>query len=186
MALSQKPALPGDKIAIIEEFETGENTFDDGQSIRSLVVGTPEFDKTSRIARINEIHRPAVAKSGDVVTGSVAALMNNMFAINILYINGKPTHAGLECICQAKGAKKRILVRVGDVVTAKILSLLNGVIHATISEPELGVLFTQCIKCGAKVIAMGSNIKCIDCGYIEERKLSTRFGNSDFIKFNSN
>ncbi|NHH97779.1 hypothetical protein DYY66_1119 [Candidatus Nitrosotalea sp. FS] len=184
--MSQKPTLPGDKIAIIEEFEMGDNTFDDGQSIRSLVIGTPEFDKTNRIAKINEMRKPAVAKSGDVITGNISALMNNMFAINILYINGKPTHSGLECICQAKGAKKRILVRVGDIVSAKIINLLNGVVHATIGEPELGVLFTQCNKCGAKVVAMGSNIKCVDCGYIEERKLSTRFGNSDFIKFNSN
>lgn len=183
--MSQKPTLPGDKIAIIEEFETGQNTFDDGQSIRSLVIGTSEFDKTNRIARINEMRKPAVAQVNDVITGNISALMNNMFAINILYINGKPTHSGLECICQAKGAKKRILVRVGDIVNAKIISHLNGVIHATINEPELGVLFTQCIKCGAKVISMGSSIKCIDCGYIEERKLSNKFGNSDFIKFNS-
>ena len=184
--MSQKPTLPGDKIAIIEEFGTGENTFDDGQSIRSLVIGTSEFDKTNRIAKINEVRRPAVAQVNDIVTGNISALMNNMFAINILYINGKSTHSGLECICQARGAKKRILVRVGDIVSAKIISHLNGVIHATISEPDLGVLFTKCNKCGAKVVSMGSSIKCVDCGYIEERKLSTRFGNSDFIKFNSN
>jgi exosome complex component CSL4 len=184
--LSQRPTLPGDKIAIIEEFETGQNTFDDGQSIRSLVIGTSEFDKTNRIAKINEMRKPAVAQVNDIVTGNISALMNNMFAINILYINGKSTHSGLECICQARGAKKRIMVRVGDIVSAKIISHLNGVVHATISEPELGVLFSQCNKCGAKVVSMGSSIKCVDCGYIEERKISTKFGNSDFIKFNSN
>lgn len=184
--MSQKPTLPGDKIAIIEEYETGQNTFDDGQSIRSLVIGTSEFDKTNRIAKINEMRKPAVAQVNDVVTGNISALMNNMFAINILYINGKSTHSGLECICQARGAKKRIMVRVGDIVSAKIISHLNGVVHAIISEPELGVLFTQCNRCGAKVVSMGSSIKCVDCGYIEERKLSTKFGNSDFIKFNSN
>jgi len=184
--MSQKPALPGDKVAIIEEFETGPNTFDDGQSIRSLVVGMPEFDKANRIAKINELKRPAVPKAGDVIIGNVSALMNNMFAINILYINGKPTHSGLECICQAKGAKKRILARVSDIIMIKMICLLNGVMHATISEPELGVLFTQCNKCGGKVVALGGNVKCIDCGYIEERKLSTKFGNSDFIKLSSN
>lgn len=184
--MSQKPTLPGDKIAIIEEFETGKNTFDDGQSIRSLVIGTSDFDKINRIVKINEMRKPAIAQVDDVITGNISALMNNMFAINILYVNGKPTHSGLECICQAKGAKKRILVRVGDIVTAKIISHLNGVVHATIHESELGVLFTQCIKCGAKVVSLGSSIKCIDCGYIEERKLSNRFGNSDFIKFDSN
>ena len=184
--MSDKPALPGDKIAIIEEFETGQNTFDDGQSIRSVVVGTTEFDKSHRIAKINEFKKTSVPKTGDIVIGTISALMNNMFAINIMYINGKPTHANLECICQARGAKKRIMVRVSDIVMAKIISHLNGVIHAIINEPELGVLFSQCIKCGSKVVALGNNIKCTDCGYIEERKLSTKFGNSDYIKLDSN
>ena len=171
---------------MIEEFERGQNTFDDGQSIRSVVVGTTEFDKTNRIAKINEFKKTSVPKVGDVIIGTISALMNNMFAINIMYINGNPTHADLECICQARGAKKHILVRVSDIVMAKIISHLNGVIHAIINEPELGVLFSQCIKCGGKVVMLGNNIKCTDCGYIEERKLSTKFGNSDFIKFNSN
>jgi exosome complex component CSL4 len=184
--LSENAALPGDKIAMIEEYERGQNTFDDGQSIRSVVVGTTEFDKTNRIAKINEFKKTSVPKVGDVIIGTISALMNNMFAINIMYINGKPTHADLECICQARGAKKHILVRVSDIVMAKIISHLNGVIHAIINEPELGVLFSQCIKCGGKVVMLGSNIKCTDCGYIEERKLSTKFGNSDFIKFDSN
>ncbi|MBI3841712.1 MAG: exosome complex RNA-binding protein Csl4 [Thaumarchaeota archaeon] len=183
--MSQKPNLPGDKVAIIEEFETGNNTFDDGHTIRSVVIGTSEFDKIQRIAKIKQMNAPAVPQVNDLVIGTVVALMNNMFAITMLYINGKPTHSGLECICQARGAKKRILTRVSDVVMTRVISHLNGAIHATINEPELGVLFTQCNKCAGKVIAMGGNVKCVDCGYIEERKLSSKFGNSDFIKLGS-
>jgi len=178
-------SLPGDKVATIEEFEIGNNTFDDGHAIRSVVVGTKEFDKTHRIAKINQFKSPAVPQVNDLVIGNVAALMANMFAVNILYINGKPTRSGLECICQARGAKKRIIARVSDVVMVKVISHLNGAIHATISEPELGVLFTQCNKCAGKVIQIGGNVKCVDCGYIEERKLSSKFGNGDFIKLGS-
>src|SRR5207247_744921 len=103
--MSQKPTLPGDKVAIIEEFETGANTFDDGQSIRSLVIGVTEFEKANRVAKINEIKKPGVPKPGDVIIGNVSALMNNMFAINILYINEKPNHSSLECICQQRREK---------------------------------------------------------------------------------
>ena len=184
--MSSKEALPGDKIAIIEEFETGRNTFDDGQSIRSQVVGIPEFDKANRIASIREIKKPSVPKTGNQVVGIVSALMNNMFAINVLYIDGRPTHAGLEVICQARGAKKRIMVRVGDIAAAKVISLLNGVIHAVINVPDLGVMFTKCNKCAGSVVSLGSSVKCVDCGYIEERKISSKFGNSDFIKLSSN
>ena len=58
--MSEKISLPGDKVAIIEEFETGSNTFDDGHIIRSVVIGTKEFDKTQRIAKINQLKSPAV------------------------------------------------------------------------------------------------------------------------------
>ncbi|MGQ0795152.1 MAG: exosome complex RNA-binding protein Csl4 [Nitrosopumilaceae archaeon] len=178
-------SLPGDKVATIEEFETGNNTFDDGHTIRSVVIGTKEFDKTHRIAKINQIKSPAVPQVNDLIIGNVAALMNNMFAVNILYINNKPTHSGLECICQARGAKKRIIARVSDVVMVKIISHLNGAIHGSISEPELGVLFTKCNKCASRVVQIGANVKCVECGYIEERKLSSKFGNGDFIKLGS-
>jgi exosome complex component CSL4 len=147
--------------------------------------GTKEFDKTRRIAKINQFKSPAVPQVNDLVIGYVAALMNNMFAVTMLYINGKPTHSGLECICQAKGAKKRIIARVSDVVMVRVISHLNGAIHATINEPELGVLFTQCNKCAGKIVPIGGNVKCVDCGYIEERKLSSKFGNGDFIKLGS-
>ena len=183
--MSEKPSLPGDRIATIEEFETGINTLDDGHTIRSVVIGTTDFDKTNRIAKINRLKTPAVPQINDLVIGSVSALMNNMFAVAMLYINGKPTHSGLECICQAKGAKKRIIARVSDIVMVKVISHLNGAIHAIVSEPELGVLFTQCNKCAGKVVTIGGNVKCVDCGYIEERKLSSKFGNSDFIKVGS-
>jgi exosome complex component CSL4 len=71
---------------------------------------------------------------------------------------------------------------VKDIVTLKILNHLNGTIHATIDEPNLGVLFTKCRKCGGKVVPMRDAIKCTECSWIDERKLSSNFGNSSFFR----
>ena len=68
-----------------------------------------------------------------------------------------------------------------DVVKAKIISHINGTIHATIDEPELGVLFTKCRKCFGTVVKMRDAVKCKDCGWIDDRKLSTEFGKSEFL-----
>ena len=43
--MSDNQAIPGDKIAIIEEYEAGKNTFEDGHNVRATVVGTTEIDK---------------------------------------------------------------------------------------------------------------------------------------------
>ena len=107
--------------------------------------------------------------------------MSSMIAVSIDYINGKPTTSKVECICGTRNLRIRNVALVNDIVTLKILNHLNGTIHAGISEPNLGILFTKCRKCGGKVVPMRDAIKCTDCAWIDERKLSSNFGNSDFV-----
>jgi len=71
---------------------------------------------------------------------------------------------------------------INDLIKIKILGTLNGAIHATINSPDLGVLFTKCRKCGSEVKPLRDIIKCIECGWTDDRKLSNDFLNSDFIK----
>ena len=42
--MTEELKLPGDKIAMIEEYLPGDNTFEDGHSIRSASVGTIELN----------------------------------------------------------------------------------------------------------------------------------------------
>ena len=68
----------------------------------------------------------------------------------------------------------------------RILSHLNGTIHATIDESRLGVLFTKCRKCGCEVMPMRDAIKCRECSWIDERKLSSNFGSGEFVNLREN
>jgi len=180
--MSDNAIFPGDKIASIEEYEAGYNTFDDGDMVRAATVGQKDINKTTRIISINHPKLLSIPKVGDIIIGTVAAVMSSMIAVSIDYINGKPTTSKVECICGTRNLRIRNVALVNDTVTLKILSHLNGTIHAGISEPELGVLFTKCRKCGGKVITMRDAIKCTDCSWIDERKLSKNFGKIDFFK----
>lgn len=179
--MSSSISLPGDEIASIEEYESGSNTFDDGDKVRSAVVGITQIDKKMRIASIKDPKPVPVPKAGDIVTGTVAAVMSSMIAVSIKFINGQPVTSGVECICSTRNLRKKTIALANDIVVLKILSRLNGTIHASISEPNLGVLFTKCRKCGMRVIANRDGVKCADCGWFDERKLSSDFGNSDAI-----
>ncbi len=179
--MSENTAFPGDKIASIEEYEAGHNTFDDGNMVRAATVGQKDMDKTTRVASIKHPKLLSIPKDGDIVIGTVAAVMSSMIAVSIDYINGKPTTSKVECICGTRNIRIRNVALVKDIVTLKILSHLNGTIHAAISEPDLGVLFTKCRKCGGKVVPMRDAIKCTECSWIDERKLSSNFGKSDFF-----
>lgn len=179
--MSESIALPGDKIASIEEYEAGHNTFDDGDMVRASTVGEKILDKTTRIASVKHPKMLSIPQVGDIIIGTVAAAMSSMIAVSIDYINGKPTTSKVECVCSIRNLRKKNVALLNDIVTLKILNHLNGTIHAAIDEPHLGVLFTKCRKCGGKVIAMRDAIKCTECSWIDERKLSTDFGKSEFV-----
>ena len=180
--MSETATFPGDKIASIEEYEAGQNTFDDGDMVRASTVGEKILDKTTRIASIKHPRLLSIPRIGDTVIGSVVAVMSSMIAVSIDYINGKPTTSKVECVCSTRNIRKKNIALANDIVTLKIKNHLNGTIHATIDEPHLGVLFTKCRKCGGKVVPMRDAIKCTECSWIDERKLSSNFNNSDFIR----
>ena len=173
--------FPGEKIASIEEYEAGENTFDDGDMVRAATVGEKRIDKKERIAHVRHPKMLSVPKKDDVIIGTVAAVMSSMIAVSIDYINGRPTISKVECICSTRNIRRKNIALVGDIVALKILSHLNGTIHSTMSAPELGVIFTKCRKCGGKVVPLRDAIKCTECSWIDERKLSNRLNNGDFI-----
>ncbi len=74
--MSEAAIFPGDKIASIEEYEAGYNTFDDGDMVRAATVGEKNIDKENRIANINHPKMLSIPKIGDVIIGTVAAVMS--------------------------------------------------------------------------------------------------------------
>jgi len=179
--MSDNSVFPGDKIASIEEYEAGHNTFDDGDMVRSSTMGEKNMDKETRVVNVSHPKLLSIPKVGDIIIGTVAAVMSSMVAITIDYINGKPTTSKVECICGTRNMRIRNVALVNDIASLKIVAHLNGTIHAVMDESELGIIFTKCRKCGGKVITMRDAIKCTDCSWIDERKLSSNFGKSDFI-----
>ena len=174
--------LPGDKIAVIEEYEAGKNACDDGHVVRATVIGQSEIDKETRVVNVNNHKSISVPEKGDIIIGTVEAVLGSMIAVMIKYVNSEPVKAQVECICPTKNVRKRNVALVKDLVKLKIVGQLNGAIHATIQEPELGVLFTKCRKCGMDVKPLRDIVKCIECGWTDDRKLSTDFLKSDFLK----
>jgi exosome complex component CSL4 len=180
--MSESITFPGDRIASIEEYEAGQNAFDDGNDVRASVVGKVDIDKKERIAHVKHSSVISIPKVDDIVIGAVTAVLGSMIAVSIDYINGKPQSSNVECICATRNLRKRRIALVKDIVCVKIISHLNGTIHADIKGTQLGVLFTKCVKCGKKVIQIRDAVKCTECSWIDERMLSSNFGTNDFLK----
>ena len=182
--MDEKQKIPGERLASIEEYLPGENTFEDDDVIRATTIGNINLDSTERLASINSQTQITVPKVGDVIIGVVEANLPSMIAIMIKYVNGKKVVADLECVCVTRHLRKKNIALAQDVVKAEIISHINGTIHASIDSQEFGVLFTKCRKCFGTVVKMRDAVKCKDCTWIDDRKLSSDFGKSEFLNQN--
>ena len=72
-SMSENAVFPGDKLASIEEYEAGYNTFDDGDLVRAATVGKKNIDKSTRIVEIQHPRILSIPKIGDIIIGTVAS-----------------------------------------------------------------------------------------------------------------
>ena len=179
--MNKDQKIPGEKIAQIEEYLPGENTFEDNDVIRATTIGNVNLDSSDRSASVNRQKMLTVPNVGDIIIGVVEANLPSMIAIMIKYVNGKKVNSDLECVCVTRHIRKKNIALAKDVVKAEIISHINGTIHASIDSQDLGVLFTKCRKCFGTVVKMRDAVKCKDCGWIDDRKLSSDFGKSEFL-----
>jgi len=179
--MEEKQKIPGEKIASIEEYLPGDNTYDDNDVIRSTTIGDVNLDSSERLASINRQKQITVPNVGDIIIGVVEANLPSMIAIMIKFVNGKKVNSDLECVCVTRHIRKKNIALAKDVVKAEIISHINGTIHASIDSQDLGVLFTKCRKCFGTVVKMRDAVKCKDCGWIDDRKLSLEFGKTEFM-----
>jgi exosome complex component CSL4 len=192
------PILPGEQVALIEEFEGGKNTYITDGTIRSTAVGTRIYDFKRRIVKINQKNSPMLPKIGDILVGYIEMLFGSMISVRVLYINEKKSYAGFSAIASTRigsssnsggsgggwrergDRRGRIIFRVGDIIRGRVISLLNSTIHITIDEKEFGVLYTLCFNCGGDTVRVHNSVKCIECGMYEDRKLTYDYGKETF------
>ena len=88
--------LPGDRIATIEEYETGKNTYDDGTVIRTQMIGDAIVDKKERLVNVKNLSSNSFPKTGDIVIGLVEVVMGSMIITSISYVNYQPIVSKVE------------------------------------------------------------------------------------------
>ena len=55
--------LPGDTLATIEEYVAGNNTYDDGEMIRSTIVGKSDIIKNERIVNVKKSRTSKISRN---------------------------------------------------------------------------------------------------------------------------
>ena len=90
----KKTAIPGDSVAVPEEFLPGRNVYESNGSIRSLLVGNVIRDLKSMEIGVEPLVGWRIPIVGDYVTGQVESVQSSSANMKIYYLNGKQTLGG--------------------------------------------------------------------------------------------
>ena len=184
MAKRRSTVIPGDEVAVSEEFLPGRNVYDDGGLLRALAVGKVLEDRRKSEISVKPSADAGLPSVGDYVTGQVEVAQTSSAGVRIYFVNGRPSDRGftgslmLRSGPPGRGSRRGPMVKLGDVVRCRIHSLMNGMIHLSVGEEHAGVVFALCSNCGKPLLRAGNRVKCDECGNVEERKLSDDFGHA--------
>ncbi len=179
-------ATPGDGLAVIEEATPqGDFYVDPLGVIRATKVSSYELRALLKELRVQGVPmRSQMPKAGDYVVGIVEEdLPEDLYSVTIYKINDVETRSGIEAVLIAgRGRGGRPPVELNDVVRAKVIGIVDGIVFAALSDDRCGVLWTRCSRCGGKVARQhGGYVKCLRCGNREYRRLAPDFLSVDAI-----
>jgi exosome complex component CSL4 len=176
-------ALPGDALAVAEEFLPGQNVYDADGTLRALQTGTVVRDFAQRELDVRPVSLVKTPSVGDVVTGQIETAQTSTANLKIYYLNGVPTLGGFVGIIfmredrggGGRGFRRTTQLKLGDIVRAKVVSTMNGIIHLSIADPHAGVIAALCSNCGRPLRSSDGRARCDNCGNVEDRKFADDF-----------
>ncbi len=182
-AQSGQLVLPGDEVAVVEEFEAGDGTYEEEGRVRASVAGVLELDPTHRVARVRSFNPPAELRMGDIVYASVEDLKSSMAVVTVLAVHGRKREITGETegaihiskISDAYIEDIRDAFRLGDIVRAKVIQAKPS-LQLTTAEPALGAVRALCTMCRGPLERRGSELWCPRDEQSERRKVATDFG----------
>ena len=178
----ERKALPGEALAVVEEFEPGEGTYSAGESIRASSLGIAQFDlKQRKVIIKSPVKKQILPLKGNTIEGVVESAQPSVANIRITGINGEPSNANFSAMLivrqdmHQRRQRRSIIAKPGDFIRATVISTKNAIIQLSLEHEKDGVLTSVCSICGGAVVKINDRVKCKECGYVEERALSPDF-----------
>lgn len=177
--------MPGDILAVSEQYLPMDWAYEEDGYIKSSVVGVVSFDDGEHEVCVSiSPDEPAVLKRGDVVIGEITALRGQRVMVKIHTMKGNPrglatSYSGAIHISQVKDgylSKLTDAFRIGDIIEAEVTKVLGDNVDLKTSKRDLGVLKAMCTRCRAFMKTTGKDyLKCPRCEKKEKREISVNY-----------
>jgi len=180
-----KMVLPGDEVAVAEEYEPGEGTYERGGLIFAAMPGVLQLDVVNRIARVRAFNPPAELRAGDIAYGVIDDIRGMMATATVNAIHGRARQISGEAegtihisnVSEDYTEDIHDMFHLGDIIRAKVIQEEPS-LQLTTAEPALGVVRALCSNCrGPMVRRDPRTLFCPRCERTEQRKLARDYGN---------
>ena len=182
--MDKKIVLPGEELSTAEEFEEGENTFTEEDSVYSDSIGKVEFDSKNYEVSVKKKKNVKLFSPGTKIYGLVTGIRKSSVSIKILeaYDGIEPrvftrSRASIMVSVISRDYVKDIRAefKIGDIVVAEVEDVKPYGVNLRTDKPELGVLRAYCTKCRKPLHLSHGKLMCTSCGSLEHRKLSNEY-----------
>jgi len=174
-----KKVLPGDEVAIAEEYMSGEGTYEKDGKIFARAVGELDLDAREKLAKVILDNPPVVLQEGDLVIGEVTDAKPAMAIVNVLAQEGRDRAVSSETLASVHVSKLSSsyvedagdVMRPGDIIRAQVIQVDPSVQLST-AGPHFGVIRALCGRCRNPMERKGRSLYCEHCDRSENRKLA--------------
>jgi exosome complex component CSL4 len=186
--IEEKEVFPGERLAVIEEYNEGEGTYQSDGEVRSAEIGVTRHDGATRsVAVEKKTPEITVPEEGMVAVAEVGSVARRDARVNIFMLDGRhihPTYSGVIHISDiSRDYTKNIdmALRNGDTVKGRIVNVKNRLNQMSLADPEYGVVYAYCSRCGGLLELDRGRLTCPDCGRVERRKTARSYGKEELV-----
>jgi len=186
--MDEKEVFPGERLAVIEEYNEGEGTYQSDGEVRSAEIGVTRHDGATRsVAVEKKTPEIIVPEGGMVAVAEVGSVARRDARVDIFMLDGRhvhPTYSGVIHISDvSRDYTKNIdmALRNGDTVKGRIVNVKNRLNQMSLAEPEYGVIYAYCSRCGGLLDLDRGRLTCPDCGRVERRKTARSYGKEELV-----
>ena len=179
LARTGRKVLPGDEVAIAEEYLSGEGTYEMDGKIYASAVGELDLDPREKLVKVILDNPPVVLSEGDTVIGEVTDAKPAMAIVSIMVQEGNERSVSSETLASIHVSKLSSsyvedagdVMRPGDIIRATVIQVEPSVQLST-AGPHFGVIRALCGRCRNPLEKRGHSLYCERDDITENRKLA--------------
>ncbi len=183
-----KIVVPGETLAVVEEYLGGENTIEENSDIKAVAYGIAEYDDNKKIVSVKAKRTLKPLVAGAIILGEIISVKPDVVLVCMTEAKKNGQKLALFqslAIIPIRNIKKTYVrdardeFRIGDIIIAEVTKVTPHTVELSTSKPEFGVIKAFCSKCRHELLLFGKILRCLNCNNTEHRKLSIKYGKID-------